>query len=131
MNYLLFEELCKSNGTTRAALSRKLGISKSNMNNWKNGSNPSVEVLCKLADELNCTTDSLLGRESPVNSINNFGNNNVTYGENSDIRVTNGTDIDETGHTILEMLNNLSLKDRSELILMIYKFYEEHQKESK
>ena len=63
MNYSLFEKLCKKNNTNPTALSKKLGLSKGNTSNWKNGGNPSVDILCKIADELNCTTDALLGRE--------------------------------------------------------------------
>lgn len=63
MNYSLFDELCRSNNTTPTALSKKIGLSKGNTSNWKNGGNPSVDILCKIADELNCTTDALLGRE--------------------------------------------------------------------
>lgn len=63
MNYALFERLCGEKGTNPTALARKLGLSKGNTSNWKNGGNPSVDILCKLADELDCTADSLLGRE--------------------------------------------------------------------
>ena len=30
MNYLLFEEICKTNNTTPTALSKKIGLSKGN-----------------------------------------------------------------------------------------------------
>lgn len=63
MNYSLFEELCKKNKTNPTALSKKIGLSKGNTSNWKNGGNPGVDILCKIADELDCTTDALLGRE--------------------------------------------------------------------
>lgn len=62
MNYVAFEQICKENGTTPTAISRKLGLTKGNTTSWKKGGNPSVEVLVQLADELNCTTDYLLGR---------------------------------------------------------------------
>lgn len=64
MNYAVFEQLCKAKGTTPTALSKKLGLSKGNTSSWKKGGNPSVDVLIKLADELNCTTDILLGIEN-------------------------------------------------------------------
>ena len=89
MNYTLFEELCKKNNTNPTALSKKIGLSKGNTSNWKNGGNPSVDILCKLADELNCTTDALLGRE-----------------EN---QTTNLTD-DEQG--LLENYNKLTAEDK-------------------
>ncbi|MGN1105589.1 MAG: XRE family transcriptional regulator [Huintestinicola sp.] len=64
MNYDVFEQLCKENGTSPTALTEKLGLSKGNTTSWKKGGNPSVEVLLQLSVELNCTTDYLLtGKE--------------------------------------------------------------------
>lgn len=62
MDYVVFSELCSKQNTTPTALTLKLGLSKGNANSWKKGGNPSVDVLIKLADELNCTVDLLLGR---------------------------------------------------------------------
>lgn len=67
MNYLAFEQLCKEKGTTPTALSLKLGLSKGNTTSWKKGGNPSVEILMQLSDELNCTTDYLLGLDNVPN----------------------------------------------------------------
>lgn len=60
MNYDVFDQLCRDKGTTPTALSRKLGLSKGNTSSWKKDGNPSVEVLIKIADELDCTTDELI-----------------------------------------------------------------------
>jgi len=68
VDYDIFEQLCSKNNTTPTALTRKLGLSKGNTSSWKKGGNPSVEVLSKLADELNCTTDLLLGRSLNKNN---------------------------------------------------------------
>ena len=131
MNYLLFEELCKRNGTTPSALSKRLGLSKGNTTSWKNGGNPSVEVLCKIADELNCTTDCLLGRKYEYNPSVFESNNNVAYGENSSIQVNNTSvtsNISEISKEITTVLESLPLKERSKLIVMIYEFQEEYLK---
>lgn len=64
VDYVTFDRLCKANNTTATALTLKLGLSKGNTNSWKKGGNPSVDILVKLADELNCTTDELLGRQN-------------------------------------------------------------------
>lgn len=63
MDYIAFDRLCKEKGITATALALKLGLSKGNTSSWKKGGNPSAEVLMKLADELNCTVDALLGRQ--------------------------------------------------------------------
>ena len=62
MDYVTFDKLCKEKYTTPTALALKLGLSKGNTSSWKKGGNPSADVLIKLADELNCTVDLLLGR---------------------------------------------------------------------
>lgn len=69
MNYDLFEALCRAKNTTPTAITNKLGLSKGNSSSWKKGGNPSAEVLLKLADELNCTTDELLGRKKESTKI--------------------------------------------------------------
>lgn len=74
MNYDLFETLCRANNTTPTALTNKLGLSKGNSSSWKKGGNPSAEVLIKLADELNCTTDELLGRKKEDTETSNNSN---------------------------------------------------------
>lgn len=60
MNYTHFVELCKSKGETPKSVSRKIGLSNGNTNSWKNGGNPSVEVILKLMKELGCTADELI-----------------------------------------------------------------------
>ncbi len=62
MDYVTFDKLCKANGTSATALALKLGLSKGNTTSWRKGGNPSADILIKMADELNCTVDVLLGR---------------------------------------------------------------------
>lgn len=69
MDYVAFDKLCKENKTTATAVALKLGLSKGNTSSWKKGGNPSAEILIKIADELNCTVDTLLGRNKPVSSL--------------------------------------------------------------
>lgn len=68
MDYSAFNALCTKNGTTPTALALKLGLSKGNTSSWKKGGNPSADILIKLADELNCTVDVLLGRKEKNSS---------------------------------------------------------------
>lgn len=68
MNYSTFVTLCAEHNTTPTALALKLGLSKGNTSSWKKGGNPSVDILIKIADELNCTTDVLLGRNKKSQS---------------------------------------------------------------
>ena len=70
MDYVTFDKLCKENGTTATAIALKLGLSKGNTSSWKKGGNPSADILIKIADELNCTVDVLLGRNNPKPALN-------------------------------------------------------------
>lgn len=134
MNYLLFEELCKTNNTTPTALSKKIGLSKGNTSNWKNGGNPSADILCKIADELNCTTDALLGRTECKSTVSSsFSNNNIAYGNNSKVQVTHNNENieDEICRELSKVIKSLPLKERSELITMIYNYAEKYNKSEK
>lgn len=70
MDYVTFDKLCKANGTSATALALKLGLSKGNTTSWRKGGNPSADILIKMADELNCTVDVLLGRGNFAYSCN-------------------------------------------------------------
>lgn len=91
------------NGTTPTALALKLGLSKSNTSSWKKGGNPSADILIKLADELNCTVDILLGRKEKNSSAEE-----LTADEQELLTMyKNMTDINkarllERGHTLIE-----------------------------
>lgn len=71
MNYTAFEQLCREKGTTPTAITEKIGLKKGNTTKWKNGGNPSIEILLTLSVELECTVDYLLtGKEkSPSISL--------------------------------------------------------------
>ena len=61
---MFFEQLkriCKMRGTTPTALVCRLGLSRSNVTYWKNGSNPKADVLQKLANELNVPVSAFFG----------------------------------------------------------------------
>lgn len=60
-------ELRIAAGYTQVTLSKKLGVSKQAVSNWENDNiQPSIEMLIRLADTFNVTTDYLLGRENAV-----------------------------------------------------------------
>lgn len=63
MNYDAFKSRCKEKGYSASSLVTELGISKSNITNWKNGGNPSYEILIKMAQTLECSVGFLLGTE--------------------------------------------------------------------
>lgn len=85
MNFRLFD-LMSETKTTQLQLSKAVNVSQGNVSDWKNGrSFPKSDVLSRLADYFNVSTDYLLGRtdqkempsvgDGPLRStlLNNFG----------------------------------------------------------
>lgn len=67
MFYEQLIEACKIKQTAVSKMTQDLGLSLGNVNRWKKGGVPSVEVLDKIADYLDVTTDYLLGRTDSKN----------------------------------------------------------------
>lgn len=64
-----FYEACKNNNTTPNAVCSALGLSNATATGWKKrGVSPSGEILSRIADYLNCSTDYLLGRTDMPNA---------------------------------------------------------------
>ena len=64
MDYARLEQLCNDKKISASKLAEMVGISKGNTSTWKKGGNPSIEVLVKMAEVLDCSVDYLLGNES-------------------------------------------------------------------
>ena len=57
---MFFDKLkaeCKKNGLSPSSLAKELGLSKSNVTNWKAGKLPSRETTMRIADRLNVSID--------------------------------------------------------------------------
>lgn len=111
----------------------KCGLSKNALSSMASGgSTPKSENLAKIADYLDCSVDYLLGRtDNP-----NVNGNNV-----SNIETTIGTQVTGTGNIVnhypqqneiekelCSILSKLNLRDRTELLTIIYNFVDEHKK---
>ena len=59
--YKNFEELCESHHMTCRATLIKLGINPSTITNWRNGSQPTVKTLGKIAEYFNVSINTLIG----------------------------------------------------------------------
>ena len=75
--------------------------------------------LVKLADELDCTVDNLLGRSNNVTL--NFGNNNTA---GRDVNVTNGKNcaencFDKTTLQVAQIFQNLNFEDKLTIMNLI------------
>ena len=57
-------ELRTASGISQVELAEKLGVSKQSVSNWENENiQPSIEMLSKIADAFNVSTDFLLSRD--------------------------------------------------------------------
>lgn len=78
--YDLFIKLCNSKNTKPSIAAREIGISKSNVSNWKRRNTfPTDANLQKIADYFGVTVDYLLGNEktSAENGEGNKSNYNI------------------------------------------------------
>ncbi len=85
--------------------------------------------LFAIAEILDCSVDYLLGRADSPEISKNYSNNsisnssNVAFGENSSVESVSG----EMEKEICDILSSLNLRERSELLTMIYNFVDEHK----
>lgn len=61
MFFVRLQELCNNKGINVTNLALELGISRSNVTNWKNGSIPKSDKIQKIAEYFNVSADYLLG----------------------------------------------------------------------
>lgn len=61
--YQRYVELCNEMGKTPSAVALKMGLSKTAVNRWKNGSNPTDATVVKIASYFNVTVDYMMGLE--------------------------------------------------------------------
>lgn len=64
-----FYNICKAKGTTPNAICKEVGLSNSVATNWKNGTMPKADVLLKISELLDCSTDYLLGRTDESDTV--------------------------------------------------------------
>lgn len=64
MFYDIYCELCRKNGLTPSGAAGKIGFNRASVTVWKNtGRAPKQEILVKIADFFDVSTDYLLGAE--------------------------------------------------------------------
>lgn len=133
---MFFEQLsraCELHDTSVTAVAAKLGISKSNVTNWKNGTMPNSDVVVRLSELLDVSTDYLLlGKEetaisnSNVGAVGNNSNGVVTINESAASSQKGSTD--EINSEVLRILCELPLRERLKLVTMIYEFEDDYKK---
>ncbi|MCM1508260.1 MAG: helix-turn-helix domain-containing protein [Ruminococcus flavefaciens] len=105
-----FYYACLQKGTKPNPLAKELQIASGSMTSWKNGKLPNGETLLKIANYLDVSVDYLLGRTDLVDE---------TSSKIEDISDNNQQDFDKETIEIAEMIKDLSLIERSKVILFI------------
>ena len=83
--------------------------------------------LAKIADRLETTTDYLLGRSDNPEMIAVSDNTQNNVNGNNNIQVSTTS---EAENEINSILSQLSPRERTELMMMIYRFADEHKKQN-
>ena len=80
--------------------------------------------------ELGINLISHLAKGQAITYVNIISNsNNVAFGENSNVNISteNNESKNEILREISDIVSNLNLRDRTELLMMIYKYADEHK----
>ncbi|MBR1529518.1 MAG: helix-turn-helix transcriptional regulator [Oscillospiraceae bacterium] len=117
-----FEKLCRDAGKKPSPVGKEIGVSATAVYKWKEGTIPNGEILMKIADYFNCSTDYLLGRTETPNaqSVTTGDSNNNISGDNNSNHVNVGnTQLSDDTKTLVEMIQDLPLLERSKVVVMI------------
>lgn len=123
--------MTKAKKTTQKEMLSHCGININAITDFAKGKQLSCISLAKIADYLECSVDYLLGRtDNPTlnHQDNNSGNIvNGSNGDNSPLTVRND-EATEMEKEISSLLSDMSYRERTELMCLIYKFVDEHKK---
>ena len=126
------EKLCSDNHIDVAHMLIECSLSRSTIDNMKKGSMPSVDKMYKISQYFGCSIDFLVGGTERQSTIqpNNSGNIvNGDNGNNSPLTVGKAEQPDdEMQKEFSSVLSDLTIRERTELMTMIYKFADEHGK---
>lgn len=87
-------ELMKENNLTKAKIIKATGITEGAIDGWlKRGAQPTAEMIIKLADYFEVSTDYLLGRSNDIGIVQT--NANLTQFENMLLSVVNSLSRDD------------------------------------
>ncbi len=115
-------KIIEEKGLTKSKVAKDTGISSGNISDWQNGrSMPTAIKLDVLANYLGVSVDYLLGRtDAPDSSVN--GNSIKTgdiNGDNNANMNINPKKLDKETIELAEMIEKLSLVERSKVVLFI------------
>lgn len=126
------ELLCIRNKEKISNVLKKIGVSPSNAQRWRNGEKMNTETLIKLADYFNVSTDYILGREEKKNIPNNIDQSvKDSIVEHNNPIVSNETkenkeiSLNDTQRAIVTATNGLDDEQQARVLLYIYQLKKE------
>lgn len=111
--------LAKAKNISVSTMFSEIGLGKNTLMNFKT-SMPKADNIAKIADYLDVSVDYLLGRTDNPNTING-----ITTGDVKDINVKGDTSVkinttvSKDTAELMEMLQDLTLVERSKIVIMI------------
>lgn len=121
---LRIKEIAKNRDIVLRQMLEEIGLSKGTMDNLRT-SMPKADNLAKIADYLDVSMDYLMGRTDEPDIKNNSNIIRINSGNSSHISDISNVKISQVSSEdiaeISEMLKELSLVQRSEIVLMIDK----------
>lgn len=121
---LRIKEIAKNRDIVLRQMLEEIGLSKGTMDNLRT-SMPKADNLAKIADYLDVSMDYLMGRTDEPDIKNNSNIIRINSGNSSHISDISNVKISQVSSEdiaeISEMLKDLSLVQRSEIVLMIDK----------
>ena len=121
----LIKERMRIHGITNKQLAESVkNVNVNTISQLAKGREISYVTFADIADYLSCSVDYLLGRSDDPNMIVNISDNNQSnVNGNNNIQVF---PIDDNQKEINSILSQLSPRERTELMMMIYQFADEH-----
>ena len=121
---LRIREVAKQNDIVLKQMFEEIGLSKGTMDNLRT-SMPKADNLAKIADYLNVSMDYLMGRTDDPNIKNSPNIITIRSGKASRISDISNVKVSQASSEdiseIVEMIKELSLVQRSEIVMMIDK----------
>lgn len=122
---------CDKIGKKPNKVASELGLSSATTTRWKSGAIPNGETLVRIAEYFHVSVDYLLGRsdEPNNNSIQTGDISNTIHGDhnNNNVNIGNAKNVArETLQEIGTILSKLTPRQRTELMMIIYQFADEH-----
>lgn len=125
MFYDRLKSECEKKGYKIIPLVVECGGNKSSPGTWRKGASPNSDIVVKLADKLNVTTDYLLGRSDRVSINTGDVSNSVVGSVNSSVNV--GEKLSDIEEEILKVCKNLDFRDKVDVLQYAYKKEEEEK----